>query len=103
MINGLATTAEVSTLSGATVRQLNHWVAKGWITPLNTGRGQGEPLQWRPADRRRACLMMQLIGAGFTAGAAHDIMDKIMESWPNLADVGVHLSDSVHLRIRVRS
>lgn len=49
---------------GPTYRQLNTWVASGYLKPGNAGRGSGYPLRWTAAESAVAVTMARLVAAG---------------------------------------
>lgn len=56
--------------TGATYRQLCHWVDRAWLHPIERGR-TGVPRQWTPGELDVARHMAQLVAAGITPEAAH--------------------------------
>jgi hypothetical protein len=55
---------------GPSYRQLNTWVASGYLRPGNAGKGTGYPLQWTSAEAQVAGAMGRLVRAGLTVKAA---------------------------------
>lgn len=65
--------------SGATARQLDHWVRVGYLRPEGQG-GTGNAYDWPQAEVRAAVVMARLVEAGLTpAGAARAARDGCRE------------------------
>lgn len=63
-------TAQLTHVSGATFRQLDHWCHKGWLRPVG-GVGTGYSRDFGAAEIRVAKLMARLVSAGVSPEAAH--------------------------------
>ena len=72
-VEGL-TIPEVMDLSGASARQVHHWIRRGW---LQSSRGNGWPHVLAPEEASVARLMVQLISAGLTPQRAAEAARKI--------------------------
>lgn len=56
----------IAPTSDATYRQLDHWIRKGYIVPLNPNPGSGRHLRvFDRAEQRVINLMVRLVEAGF--------------------------------------
>lgn len=73
------TTAEVSKLTGASFRQLDHWARKKWID-LGDDPGIGTARSWSRRNMLTAKMVMNLISAGFSTDQAFKIANLVMES-----------------------
>lgn len=56
-------------VSGATARQLDHWVRTGYLHPDGPG-GTGNSFHWPAAEIRAAVVMARLVEAGVKPAAA---------------------------------
>ncbi len=66
-------------VSGATARQLDHWVRTGYLRPEGPG-GTGNNFHWPAVEVRAAILMKRLVEVGLTpAGAARAARDGCEE------------------------
>lgn len=66
---GGLTPAEVCKATGATYRQLDHWIRRGWLTVDHTG-GTGNRREWSSHEITIAALMVRLVNAGLRPEAA---------------------------------
>lgn len=65
------TLSEVLATTGATYRQLDFWVRRGYLKPRNATPGSGFPRRWPTEEVTVAAAMTQLVAAGLTVEAAH--------------------------------
>ncbi len=65
------TRAELAVL-GVTQRQLEYWVAKGWIVPSGT-QVQGHPREFSEPEKRVLAAMARLVTAGFPGALAAQV------------------------------
>lgn len=56
--------------TGATYRQLDYWVSRGYLQPANTGLGSGYSWLWSPQEVEVVRRMVALVGCGLTPEAA---------------------------------
>lgn len=63
-------TSEVRALTGATDRQLHHWVHKGYIPDVDSNVGSGMPREWSPRAVRCVAFGMALSEMGVLMGAS---------------------------------
>lgn len=77
---------------GATYRQVNYWVMRGYLRPEHETPGPGEPRRWPAVEREVARRMARLTAAGLPAELAAVFA---RESWPAM-DLGLGI------RIEVR-
>lgn len=76
---------------GLTYRKLDHWVRKGYITPLHEVHGAGNKRSFSRQEARVARRMQSLIEAGLTLEAA--------AKYAGCSDVEVELTPFATLRI----
>lgn len=76
----LFSTAQVSRLTGATFRQLDHWHSEGYITGAPVALGCGHSRRWTPEDVDRA-RWLQAASDGFRRQGPGLLLDL-----PKLAD-----------------
>jgi len=62
-------TQKVADITGATIRQLNHWVAMQYVAPARVP-GYGGMIEWSSKDIEIVTSMVRLISAGFTVQRA---------------------------------
>ena len=78
--------------AGLTYRQIDHWTKQGYLKPAGSTSGSGHPRQWSGEELRVARVMVQLLAAGFTVTAAHDVARR----GPGAHDLG----DTVRVVVR---
>lgn len=77
-----------------TYRQLDHWVRRGWLSPVG-GNGTGHRREWPARERRVALVMKRLTEAGFQVETAADVARIVVE----LGVAEVHLGYGVTVRV----
>jgi hypothetical protein len=62
----MTTTADVMAATGASFRQLDHWIHRGWLNPVGgpLGAGSGHAREWPALEYRVAVVMARLVRAG---------------------------------------
>lgn len=56
--------------TGATYRQLDHWVRRGWLHPTDPAPGNGYRRDWPHLEMQVAALMRRLTAAGININVA---------------------------------
>lgn len=56
--------------TGATYRQIDNWIRRGYVRAAFTGPGSGHARKWTPEDREIVALMVAFTNAGMMANAA---------------------------------
>lgn len=67
------TTGDVAELVGATFRQVDYWLRRGFIPAPNPTPGAGTPREWTRDLVRCAAVIAALVRAGFTPEAAGEL------------------------------
>lgn len=55
---------DVTRITGATYRQLDHWTRRGYLRPAEPTPGTGVPRSWPPQEVEVARVMARLVTAG---------------------------------------
>jgi DNA-binding transcriptional MerR regulator len=83
-----------ATIDGASYRQLDYWVRRGYLRPEEATPGTGYARTWAPSELRVAARMARLVAAGLTLAAAEKVarasgpMDLGNGVWVGLSDTG---------------
>ena len=65
--------------SGASIRQLNHWIKKGWLEPKEYG-GSGTQREWSKKELDVANLMARMLRAGLDVKRAAKVARLIVDN-----------------------
>lgn len=75
----MTTTRQVQMLTGASYRQLDHWVRRGYVGDPDAPHGSGIRRCWTPDEVRRADVLMRLSQLGvLTPGRAYHQLDEAL-------------------------
>lgn len=94
-------TPTVVALTGATYRQVDHWVRCGFITPsVEVGRGTGHVREFSTADAVTISVMAHLV---HSLGIAPDVAAVLANGAQRFSDValGTHPDCPVAVAIRI--
>ena len=82
-VDGVPTvsTAEACRVTGATVRQLHHWIDIGAVRPITRAveRGTGTALGWALPELAAAAVLVELSALGVSPAAAASAMWRVAE------------------------
>jgi DNA-binding transcriptional MerR regulator len=73
------TTPQVAEITGATIRQLDHWARMEWID-LGPAPGTGKSRSWNRRSMLTATMIVKLLTAGFTVERSVKIANAVMDS-----------------------
>jgi hypothetical protein len=93
--------AALQTLAGITPRQMNHWLSRGWLEPLDRqGAGSGVPIAWPERSANKAVLMGRLVRAGFIPMRAHQVAEACLNDVNvSATSRGFKIGEGVYLRL----
>lgn len=62
----LLTTRELAQASGATARQLDYWIRRGYLIPATLGHGTGRCHEWHPNQVAAAIALNRIVNLRMT-------------------------------------
>ena len=76
----MMSTPQVQELSGATKRQLDHWVRRGWLRPGRRAgvARHGHERMWDEGEAAAAHVMAMLVRGGMTPAAAQVVARAVL-------------------------
>jgi len=96
------TSKEVEELTGASYRQLDHWVRRNWVRPIYNGRGKGHDREWPRDELFVARFMVRLTQVGIAASQAAKVARALVPKQQELTEgrfVNVRVGDGVWIRV----
>ncbi len=97
---GKLSSGQLSEVTGATYRQINHWTVKGYLTHLDLGdvlgrgtqrKGSGSDIMFEPTEVQIVTLVLELIAIGFEVDSAFRVARQLDASGAlNHAGTGEH-------------
>lgn len=85
---------------GATYRQLDYWIRKGYLRPDGAGSGQGSKRTWPRSEAQIARLMARLTAAGMEPIAAASAARRLAPLLEHGQPVKLELVAGVYVEVQ---